>query len=77
MKLLFWLAIIALGVLWLLRSGKSRSKPSAQSKGAAQHDAGEAMVQCAHCGVHVPASEALQNAAGLVFCSEEHRLLHR
>jgi uncharacterized protein len=34
----------------------------------------EPMVPCAHCGVNVPRSEALE-AAGRFFCSEEHRRL--
>jgi uncharacterized protein len=32
----------------------------------------EEMVQCAHCGVHFPRSEALQSN-DLYFCSKEHR----
>jgi len=34
------------------------------------------MVACAHCGIHFPASEALADASGAVFCSAEHRRLH-
>jgi uncharacterized protein len=34
------------------------------------------MLQCAHCGTYVPASEAVRNPAGAVFCSDAHRLLH-
>jgi len=77
MKLLFWVVVIVVGVLWLVRNGKSRSKPNARPGGPTQSNAGEAMVQCAHCGVHLHASEALHNPAGLAFCSNEHRLLHR
>jgi len=36
---------------------------------------GEPMVPCAHCGVNLPRSEALE-AAGRFFCSEEHRRLN-
>jgi uncharacterized protein len=32
------------------------------------------MVNCAHCGVHLPGSEALVNAQGQRFCNEAHRL---
>jgi uncharacterized protein len=40
-------------------------------------DAPEAMLQCAECGMHFPASEALPAAgAGQVFCCEEHRRHH-
>jgi len=34
----------------------------------------ESMVPCAHCGVNLPRSEALE-ASGRFFCSEEHRRL--
>lgn len=36
----------------------------------------EEMVACAQCGLHFPASEAVTDYAGTVFCSEEHRRLH-
>ena len=31
------------------------------------------MMQCAHCGVHLPRADALMDARG-AFCSEAHRL---
>jgi uncharacterized protein len=36
----------------------------------------ETMLECAHCGVHVPASEAVIVRPGAAFCSSEHRALH-
>jgi len=36
--------------------------------------AGGELVRCAHCGVHLPRSEARQ-AAGALYCSEEHARL--
>jgi uncharacterized protein len=33
----------------------------------------EAMLRCAHCGVHLPQSEALLNDQGQPFCSAAHR----
>jgi uncharacterized protein len=33
---------------------------------------GEAMLKCAHCGIYLPASEALERR-GLSYCSTEHR----
>ncbi|KAF1047243.1 MAG: hypothetical protein GAK35_00749 [Herbaspirillum frisingense] len=35
----------------------------------------ETMVQCAHCGIHFPVSEAVVHASGAHYCSEEHRRL--
>ena len=34
--------------------------------------AGEPMLKCSHCGVYLPASEALERR-GLFYCSPEHR----
>jgi uncharacterized protein len=31
------------------------------------------MLQCSHCGLHLPHGDALHDARG-VFCSEAHRL---
>ncbi|WP_335340170.1 PP0621 family protein [Collimonas arenae] len=36
----------------------------------------EAMVACVHCGMHFPASEAIADSSGAIFCSAEHRRLH-
>ena len=33
----------------------------------------EPMVDCAHCGVHLPASEAVRDGASTAYCSVEHR----
>jgi uncharacterized protein len=35
----------------------------------------ETMVQCAHCGIHFPSSEAVVHASGAHYCCEEHRRL--
>ncbi|MGE5649189.1 MAG: PP0621 family protein [Bacillota bacterium] len=73
MKLLFW-ALVVLAVLWLLRGKKTAGSPAAA--GAARNNGTETMVQCAHCGVHVPASESILAASGAAYCTEEHRLRH-
>ena len=31
------------------------------------------MLACAHCGLHLPARDALVDAAGQPYCSEAHR----
>ncbi len=44
---------------------------------AASHESGvEKMVGCAHCGIHLPLSEALTGADHRNYCCEEHRALH-
>nr|WP_249204718.1 PP0621 family protein [Achromobacter sp. Marseille-Q0513] len=76
-KLLFWIVII-IAVLFVARIAARMAaardarpaspppKPPAQPGGGA-----EAMVRCAHCGIHLPRSEALlQN--GRTWCSADH-----
>jgi uncharacterized protein len=64
------LLILAGFALYLLIKGIGRRS------GATVHTvkASEDMVQCAHCGVHLPASEALKSGDEL-FCSDDHRRL--
>ncbi len=79
--------LIALVVLWLLYSpavrgkilgrpapGKS-PKPSGSDKAPPSPPAGplDTMVACAHCGVNLPAAEAVTDAQGHPFCSAAHR----
>jgi uncharacterized protein len=64
--------IIALAVgllLWLLfgRGPRKGKPPRGAKRGGA-----EEMVTCAHCGVHLPRSDALA-ARSLHYCSVEHR----
>lgn len=76
MKLLIWLVIVALVVAWIMRSKKAPAQKKtgvSQSQDLHRHKQPEAMLQCARCGTHFPASEAVTLASGKVFCSEEHR----
>jgi uncharacterized protein len=73
MKYLIWGVLLALVMFWLLRP-KTQHVP--RRKPAAEVDAPEAMLQCADCGMHFPASEALPAPSGQVFCCEEHRRRH-
>jgi uncharacterized protein len=66
-KLLLFL--IAVAVIYFLVSGFARKRGRSSSVPPV-----EAMVPCAHCGINVPRSEALEGA-GRFFCSEEHRRL--
>jgi len=63
--------VILLIGLWLVltiikRALASRQHPPADHKVVAK------MVACAHCGVHTPESEAIQEGSKH-FCCEEHR----
>jgi len=86
-KFLVWVGIgLAAWVFWRFvlvgrrrvrddaeRDGTAGAGGDAQAeKGAERIPAPEAMMQCAVCGVHLPASEA-RFARGRVYCSDAHR----
>jgi uncharacterized protein len=70
MKYVLLIAVVLL-VLWLLKP-RRRVEPPAQRKAV---PGTEPMVVCAHCGVHLPSSDALPGRGG-VFCGEAHRQAH-
>ena len=75
-KLLFWIVII-IAVLCVARiaarmaaARRAPGFPAAQAARPARRRR-RAMVRCAHCGIHLPRSEALlQN--GRTWCSADH-----
>lgn len=67
MKYLVVIAVIAV-VLWLMLGRRGRGRAAAPK---ARPEL-EGMVRCAHCGVHLPRSEAL-TAGGRSYCSAAHR----
>ena len=78
MKLLVLGVIIVAIIMLLMRGKKKGGNPSDRTATSAPGDRMrvEPMVQCAQCGTHLPASEALPSPNGLTFCSEAHRKLH-
>lgn len=82
-KILFW-ALLIIGVLLVARilarhnensrvaandpnrAGTRRAAPAVEQP--------EAMVRCAHCGIHMPRSEAVL-VSGQTWCSEDHARL--
>jgi uncharacterized protein len=78
MRLLLWGILVFAIVLLILHIKKiiARQASSGPESFQAPHDAPEAMLKCAECGIHVPASEAILVQSDLAFCSEEHRLKH-
>lgn len=78
MKYLLWIALIV-ALVWLLRPRrklKSGDPHAGVKSDSASQPVSEAMVSCRHCGVHIPASEALTSVSGALVCSNEHRKLH-
>jgi uncharacterized protein len=58
-------------LLWWVFGRAARSIKPPSSRSSADRSA-ETMVVCAHCGVHLPRSDALA-ARGLHYCSQAHR----
>ena len=69
MKYLLLIAFVA--VIWW--AWRKRSLPPGQPPAPAAREP-EAMVVCAHCGVHLAEADALQAPDGRHYCSEPHRL---
>ncbi|MFZ2296663.1 PP0621 family protein [Aquabacterium sp.] len=76
--------LIAVVVIWLLYSpilrrarqlkrDRRTAAPTA-APGPAKAPQVEDMVACAHCGVHLPASEAFRDAVNRPYCSDVHRI---
>jgi uncharacterized protein len=77
-RLIFLGLVIWLVVYWVKRHIRSSNKPNAtdaQSQSeTASNDSSEQvedMVQCAHCAVHLPRSEAFL-VNGKIYCSKNH-----
>jgi uncharacterized protein len=66
--LLFFIFMV---LLWQWRQARQPKVKQAARKTAAPAVA-VAMVECARCGVHLPAGDAIQGAKGL-YCSVAHR----
>ncbi|PJO37535.1 hypothetical protein CTI10_015930 [Delftia acidovorans] len=69
--------IIAVGVWRILRRAEAHERRQAaapRNPANAPLAAPQDMVECAHCGLHLPRSEAIE-AAGRSYCSAEHRTL--
>jgi uncharacterized protein len=75
MKYLLVLFVVAVGI-WLWRRGRDEEmrERAATPKRAAPPAVGapQAMVRCTHCGLHLPATDALPGPGG-VYCSAAHR----
>lgn len=74
MKYLLVIAVVAF-VVWLL-TAKARGTQARRTgeEAAPPTRKPQAMARCAHCGVHLPASDAVIEGAS-VYCSDAHRQL--
>ena len=80
MKFGIWILIGLAAFLWFNHAKRQRLKnrvPPASGATAAPEKDGEQIVACAHCGLHVPRSDAVVAVDGVgLYCSEVHRRLH-
>ena len=79
MKYLLVLAVLWVAI-WLWRKNRREEMSDAQREKAARATrqpaapaAPKAMLRCAHCGLHLPASDALGGPGEAVYCSAAHR----
>lgn len=74
MKFVLVLAVVCIAI-WIWRRNRrddETPRPPPAHKPAAVA-APQAMVRCAHCGLHLPAADALAAPDGAVYCSAAHR----
>ncbi len=78
-RLLLIVAVVLAVLAWLRRPSSkagqaSEVPPEAPPKAPSDTGAiADPMLPCAHCGLHVPAAETVQDEQGRVYCSAAHR----
>ncbi|SEA99303.1 PP0621 family protein [Variovorax sp. YR216] len=74
MKYLLVLAVVFIAI-WFWRKGRQEELRSRPPPPPAQPAVGapKEMVRCAHCGLHLPATDAVRGNAGRIYCSAAHR----
>lgn len=73
MKYLLVVAVVVIGV-WLWLRGRQEAIGDKPARPRRRGKEPVTMLACAHCGLNLPGSEAVKDAAGRPFCSEAHRL---
>jgi uncharacterized protein len=77
-RILVWIVLIGVA-WWAFRDRASSARRTVRDAGQRSDRRPavappERMVDCVRCGLHLPASEALKDATGRPYCSEEHRV---
>jgi uncharacterized protein len=82
-KFLLLLLVLVVAIGWWMVGRRGGLGGRRGSDGGGVPDAGggrragaqpATMLECAHCGVHLPQTEALFDVGGRPYCSEAHRL---
>ena len=68
------LVVVVIVAVYFIVRAYTRALAAKQQLDSEQKPA-EDMVQCAHCGVHLPRDDSVAGG-GRFFCSTEHRQLH-
>lgn len=81
LKYLLVLAVLVVAFLWWQHNRRTQARERAeQAQAQRQRPARrppatpDAMVTCHHCGLHLPASDAVKGSLGY-YCGQEHRRL--
>lgn len=74
MKYLLVLAVVAVAI-WIWRNNRREEiRAAAPPPQRSPRVTGpEAMVRCAHCGLHLPAADAVSGHGGSHYCTPAHR----
>lgn len=75
LKLLLTLAIVVVALMWWFGKGRAKAVPKARKPDATRSGVALRMVECAHCGLHLPQGDAVEGEGGRYFCGPEHRRL--
>jgi uncharacterized protein len=70
----FVIFLVIFLVAWKWRSARSSDQIEARRERERKSAAPTEMVECARCGVHLPAKDAVQGQQG-IYCGETHRAL--
>lgn len=82
-KFLLLLLVLVVAIGWWMvgrrgglggRRGPGAGVPPGAGVGGRAGAEPATMLECAHCGVHLPQTEALFDVGGQPYCSEAHRL---
>ena len=73
--LVLLVVVIAIGIWRSKRrvSGTSQGSTAQSTARATALNKPQAMMECAHCGLHLPQKDAVTDAQGRHYCGAEHR----
>lgn len=70
----YLLVLVVVGFLVWMLTARSRQSKQGGAPREGRNEAPKSMARCAHCGLHLPAADAVVEGSR-VYCSESHRRL--